>query len=113
MAKKVYWVLNDRLGEGDPELAKLLMKKFLYNLARVDEVPEKMIFMNNGVRLTTEGSEVLDDLRLLAERGVMISPCGTCTDFYGVSDRLQVGGAGAMDGTVASVNGADDVVVLR
>ncbi|MEE8716944.1 MAG: sulfurtransferase-like selenium metabolism protein YedF [Coriobacteriales bacterium] len=110
---KVYWVLNDKLGEGDPELGKLLMQKFIYNLARADQAPEKMIFMNDGIRLTSEGSEVLDDLKLLAEKGVAISTCGTCLDFHGLRDKLAVGVAGKMDGTVATTLAADDVVVLR
>lgn len=113
MSKKVYWVLNDRLGEGDPELGKLLMKKFIYNLARADEAPAKIIFMNNGINLTTEGSEVLDDIKLLAEKGVAISTCGTCLDFHKMTDKLAVGVVGAMDGTVATTLDADDVIVLR
>lgn len=110
---KVYWILNDRLGEGDPELGTLLMEKYLYSLARAEEQPEKIIFMNAGVNLTCEGSAVLDDIKLLAEKGVAISTCGTCLDFYKKRDQLAVGVAGNMDGAVASMLAADDVVILR
>lgn len=110
---KVYWVLSDKLGEGDPELGKVLMEKYLYALARAEEKPEKIVFMNAGINLTNEGSPVLDDIKLLAERGVAISTCGTCLDFYGKRDTLAVGVAGNMDGAVASMLAADDVVVLR
>ena len=110
---KVYWVLNDTLGGGDPELGKLLMEKYLYALARADEKPAKLIFMNAGIHLTCEGSPVLDDLKLLAEKGVAISTCGTCLDFYKKRDQLAVGVAGNMDGAVATMLAADDVVVLR
>ncbi len=110
---KVYWVLNDKLGEGDPELGTLLMQKFIYNLARAEQAPAKLIFMNEGIKLTSEGSPVLDDLKLLADKGVAISTCGTCLTFYGLGDKLAVGAVGAMDGAVAATLAADDVVVLR
>ena len=110
---KVIWVLNDRLGEGDPELGSLLMQKFIYSLARADEAPEKMLFMNAGARLTCEGSNVLDDIELLVSKGTTVSTCGTCLEFYGIKDKLAVGLVGNMDGTAASVMAADDVVVLR
>lgn len=110
---KVFWILNDALGEGDPELGRLLMEKFLYSLARTEAVPDKLVFMNRGVFLTSEGSPVLDDVRLLADKGCAVSTCGTCMDFYGIKDRLAVGAAGNMDGSAATMATADDVVVLR
>lgn len=110
---KVYWVLSDKLGDGDPELGTLLMEKYLYSLARAEEKPEKVIFMNAGINLTCEGSPVLDDIKLLVEKGVAISTCGTCLDFYKKREQLAVGVAGNMDGAVASMLAADDVVVLR
>lgn len=110
---KVYWVLNDKLGEGEEELGTLLMQKFIYNLARASVAPTKMIFMNNGVYLTTEGSEVLDDLKLLVEKGTAISTCGTCLEYHNLTDKLAVGVAGQMDGAVETTLTADDVVLLR
>ena len=112
-ANKVYWILNDKLGEGDPELGTLLMEKYLYALARADEKPAKLIFMNHGINLTCEGSPVLDDLKLLVDKGVAISTCGTCLDYYKKRDQLAVGVAGNMDGAVNTMLAADDVVVLR
>lgn len=110
---KLYFILNDKLGAGDPELGTLLMEKYIYSLARAEQAPEKLVFMNAGVNLTCEGSKALDDLRLLADRGVTISSCGTCLDFYHKREQLAVGVAGNMDGSVASMLSADDVVVLR
>lgn len=110
---KVFWVLSDKLGDGDPELGTLLMQKYIYSLARAEQAPEKMIFMNGGIVLTGEGSPVLDDLRLLEQRGTAISTCGTCLDFHGVRDKLAVGAPGKMDGAAATTMAAKDVVVLR
>ena len=37
------------------------------------------------------GIEV-EDLRTLAEQGVELLTCGTCLNFYGLTDKLAVGG---------------------
>ena len=47
--------------------------------------------VNDGVKLTTEGSPVLDDLKKLAEAGVEILSCGTCLAFHDWTDKLAVG----------------------
>jgi peroxiredoxin family protein len=41
--------------------------------------------------LTTEGSDVIDILKQLEEKGVEILSCGTCLDFYNLKDKLSVG----------------------
>jgi intracellular sulfur oxidation DsrE/DsrF family protein len=47
--------------------------------------------MNSGVRLVTEGSEVLEDLRALCDKGVQLLACGTCLDYYKRKDKVVVG----------------------
>ena len=42
--------------------------------------------------MTTEGSESIEDLKALEAQGVEILSCGTCLDFYGLKDKLRVGG---------------------
>ncbi|MDY6863071.1 MAG: sulfurtransferase-like selenium metabolism protein YedF, partial [Thermodesulfobacteriota bacterium] len=60
---------------------EMLMGGFLNTLIDSDPKPEKVIFINYGVMLTTEGSEVIETLALLEERGVKILSCDTCLDF--------------------------------
>jgi len=110
MAKRVF-IVTDRLGRGDDELGAVLMKNFLYSLARTAEKPPAVHFMNGGVRLTCEGSNSLDDIRLLAEQGVAIKVCGTCLDFLGLTDSLAVGEVGTMPDAVAALI-ADDVLTI-
>jgi intracellular sulfur oxidation DsrE/DsrF family protein len=50
-----------------------------------------MIFYNTGVKLTLQGSEVLDDLKELAAAGVEILVCGTCLNYFEIKDRMGVG----------------------
>ena len=50
-----------------------------------------MLFYNGGATLTTEGSDSLEDLKSLEAQGVEIKTCGTCLNYYGLTDKLQVG----------------------
>ena len=80
------------MGNGDPKLGKILMKSFLYSLTQLDALPQTVLFFNGGVRMTAEGSESIEDLKALEAQGVEILSCGTCLDFYGLKDKLRVGG---------------------
>lgn len=82
---------SDRLGSGDEDLGRLLITTFIDTLAEADPRPYKMIFINGGVLLTTEGSRVLDTLQQLEKAGVQISSCGTCLSHYHLKDKLKVG----------------------
>lgn len=87
----VVYIASDLLGKGDEQLGRILMCAFLKTLKDVAPLPNTMIFINSGVRLTTAGSDVIDDLSSLANLGVMIISCGTCLDYYRLKDALQVG----------------------
>ncbi|MGB4508464.1 MAG: sulfurtransferase-like selenium metabolism protein YedF [Syntrophomonadaceae bacterium] len=84
-------ITNRYFGQGDEELGKILMRSFLYTLTELNGRVKNIIFMNSGVFLTTEGSEVLEILQSLSQEGVEILSCGTCLDFYGLKDKLAVG----------------------
>lgn len=111
MSKRVL-ILSDTIGSSDSELGRVLMRNFIYSLARTEPRPAAVMMMNEGVRLACEGSEVLDDLRLLAEFGVGIRACGTCLDYIGIRDDLAVGEVGTMPDSVAALLGADDIVTI-
>ena len=79
------------MGKGDVELGRILMKGFIYTLSEMEELPKTILFYNEGVKLTIEGAESLQDLKSLEERGVEILSCGTCLNFYGITEKLRVG----------------------
>lgn len=109
---KTFWFVSDTLGTGDEQLGRILMRNLIYSLARVDDRPERLMFMNAGVRLTCSGSESLDDLRLLVESGAVVKSCGTCLDFLGLRDELAVGDVGDMAGSAAALAGDAEVVTV-
>ncbi len=79
------------LGDGEPDLGEKLMKAFLSVLLESGDLPARILCMNSGVFLTTEGSPVLDIMKRYEEQGTDIISCGTCLDYYGRSDKLGVG----------------------
>ena len=88
---KVVVIRSNVMGEGDSELGKVLIKGFIYALSQQKELPKTILFYNGGACLTCEGSASLDDLKELEHRGVKILTCGTCLNFYGLSEKLKVG----------------------
>ncbi|TLM78486.1 MAG: sulfurtransferase-like selenium metabolism protein YedF [Actinobacteria bacterium] len=111
MAKRIL-VMTDRMGTGDDELGRLLMRNFLYSLARAETPPAAVLLSNGGVRLACEGSDSLDDLRLLVDNGVAVRACGTCLDVLHLKEALAVGEVGTMSDLVAAVTGEDAIVTI-
>lgn len=84
-------VSSDRMGTGNDELGKVLIKGFIFAVTQLDTLPKTMLFYNGGATLTAEGSDSLEDLKSLEAQGVEIMTCGTCLDYYGLKEKLQVG----------------------
>lgn len=90
--KKIVVVVSaDHMGEGKEELGRILLKGFLFALTQQETLPSAILFYNGGANVTCEGSASLEDLRSLSELGVEILTCGTCLDYYGLTDKLRVG----------------------
>ncbi|MDY0341729.1 MAG: sulfurtransferase-like selenium metabolism protein YedF [Coriobacteriia bacterium] len=111
MAKRIL-ITSDTFGAADAELGTILMRSFLVSLAHEEIAPVAVMFVNDGVRLACEGSDALDELRLLAAAGVTITACGTCLKHFGLQDALAVGTKGDMPGLVAAVCGSDEIVTI-
>ena len=88
---KVVVLSSNTMGSGDEKLGKKLMKAFIFALTSQDEAPEKVICYNSGAYLTTEDPDTIKDLKSLEEAGTTVMTCGTCLDFYGLKEKLQVG----------------------
>ncbi len=108
----IIMITSDKFGSGEDKLGAALMKSYLYALTESDKKPEKMFFVNGGVKLTCEGTEVLESLESLNSAGVEIFSCGTCLDFYGLKDKLLIGGITNMYTIVESTNGASNTIKI-
>ena len=107
---KVVVIRSNVMGEGDPDLGKVLIKGFIYALSQQEELPKTILFYNGGAYLTCEGSASLDDLKELEHRGVKILTCGTCLNFYGLSEKLKVGEVTNMYEIAATMSKASLIV---
>lgn len=79
------------MGTGDDKLGAALMKGFVYAISQQEQLPSTILFYNGGAKLTCEDAPTLEDLKSMEAQGVEILTCGTCLDFYGLSQKLQVG----------------------
>ena len=84
-------IASNRFGSGPDELGKLLMKNLVITFLELPVMPEKIFFINSGVHLTTEGSELIEPLNKLNDAGSEILSCGICLDYYGLREKLAVG----------------------
>lgn len=108
----VYLISTDKLGKGSEELGRILMKSFLYSISEKTPYPTAMIFLNSGVKLTTEGSECIDDLMKLKEGNVKIVSCGTCLDFFEIKSKLRVGSVSNMYDIVDIISSSANTVTI-
>jgi selenium metabolism protein YedF len=103
---------SDQLGSGDEALGQLLIAAFINTLPEASSKPAKMLFINRGVMLTTEGSRVLDSLHKMEKDGVQILSCGTCLNHYQLKEKLKVGKVTNMYDTVDSLMAAEKVIKI-
>jgi len=98
------------MGRGDAVLGKTLIKGFIFAVSQLPKLPATMLFYNGGASLTCEGSDSLEDLKNMEAQGVEILTCGTCLDFYGLKDKLAVGGVTNMYTIVEKLSEASKVI---
>ncbi len=110
-AKKIMVMCaTDRIGFGDDELGLSLMVNFLRTLKEMGEELWRLVFVNNGVKLTIQESEVLADLKEYEKNGLKILVCGTCLNHFNLLDKKQVGETTNMLDIVTAMQLADKVV---
>ncbi len=79
------------MGQGSSELGTILLKGFLTALSENDSLPVELICYNGGVKLASSDSAFCEYLKKLNGKGVKVTLCGTCVDFYGIKETLAVG----------------------
>jgi len=108
----VVLIPSEGMGGGDDELGGILIRSFLHTLNEVEPLPDTIVFVNAGVKLSVEGSLVLEDLQLLEQRGVEILACGTCLGHFGLKEKIAVGEVSNMYSIAETLLGAGKVIAL-
>ncbi|OCL27241.1 SirA family protein [Orenia metallireducens] len=106
---KVYFISTDILGKGEEELGQALMKGFISTLLEINPLPAKIIFINSGVKIPTLNEQAKEHLQELIEQGVEVVACGACLNYYGLTEKLEVGTITNMYEIVESLNNGDVV----
>lgn len=109
---KVVLINSDKMGQGEDEIGRIMIKKFINGLVGLDEKPEKLVFYGLGVKLTAKGSPVMDSLLSLENMGVEIISCATCVNYYNLADRIEVGRIGNMPELLKSLTEAADTISI-
>lgn len=94
---------SSMMGDGEPDLGEKLLRAFLTQLLESGSIPARIICMNTGIFLTTQGSSLQDLMEQFDSLGSEVLSCGTCLDYYGRSDRLVVGKPTNMRDTVQAL----------
>lgn len=82
---------SNSMGYGNEDLGKILIKGFINTLDQLESLPLEVICYNSGVTLAVKGSDTAQSLKKLEDQGVKITLCGTCVDFYGIKEIIEVG----------------------
>ena len=103
-------VISSKTMGSNEELGAVLMKSFIFALTKQDQLPKEMIFYNEGIFLTTNEGDILNDLKYLESQGVDIVSFGTCLDFFNRKELLQVGAVTNMYDIVERMEKAEKVI---
>lgn len=106
------FINSDKMGNGNDELGHVLMKGYIYTLTESKPYPKSILFVNSGIKLTTENEATIENLKILQEAGVEILSCGTCLDYYGLKDDLKVGTVTNMYTIVETMNNSSKTISL-
>jgi selenium metabolism protein YedF len=108
--KIMVMIATDRMGYGDDELGRKLVVNFINTLKEMGHELWRLVFVNNGVKLTIAGSQVLDVLKEYEKDGATILVCGTCLGHFNLLDKKEVGETTNMLDIVTAMQLADKVI---
>ncbi|CEP46506.1 sulfurtransferase-like selenium metabolism protein YedF [Paraclostridium sordellii] len=106
------FINSDKMGNGNDELGHVLMKGYIYTLTESKPYPKSILFVNSGIKLTTENEATIENLKILQDAGVEILSCGTCLDYYRLKDDLKVGTVTNMYTIVETMNNSSKTISL-
>lgn len=108
----VILINNDGMGQAEQPLRQKLLKTYLTLLDESNMLPEAICFYTEGVKLTTEGSPVMETLKSLESKGVHLIICNTCLNYFNLVDKVRVGIVGGMTDIIAAQWKAEKVITL-
>ena len=108
----VLLVPREGMGSAPPDLQMTLIDKYLGLLLESNSLPAAICFYAEGVKLTVEGSPVLERLREIESRGTHLIVCSTCVDYFGLRENVRAGVVGGMPDIIDAQLRAEKVITL-
>jgi hypothetical protein len=108
-------ILCTRYGMGQTDLTDLshaLVTKYFSLLLESDQLPPAICFYTDGVKLVTNGSPVLEQLKQIESKGTRLIVCSTCLDKMGLADQVQLGIVGGMTDIIEAQIRAAKVITI-
>jgi len=105
-------ITSSEIGAGEADLGAKLTDLLFKVFSQSETLPAKIIFLNSGIFLTTEGSPVKEKLEAIEKKGVEISSCITCLNYFHRMEKIVVGKASDMNDTVASMTRFKKIVTF-
>ncbi len=112
MKSTVILFTNNGIGTAPEDLRLTLVKNYMNLLKEEHELPVALLFYGEGVRLISEGSQVIEALNELAEKGVKVIACKTCLNYFGILEKVKTGLVGTMADILAYQLKAEKVITL-
>jgi intracellular sulfur oxidation DsrE/DsrF family protein len=112
MKDTIIQITNNGMGKGDPALQHKLIVKYLELIQMNENLPNAITFYTDGVKLVVEGSPALEQLRALEGKGVRLIVCSTCLEYYGLTEKVQVGIVGGMTDIIEAQANAAKVIAI-
>jgi selenium metabolism protein YedF len=104
---------SDIIGRGEnAALGNLLMQNFLHTIGGLENRPNTILLMNNGVKLVTSDSPIAGELKQLESLGVEILACGTCLARFELTDKVVAGKVSNMHAIAGKMLQAERIISL-
>jgi hypothetical protein len=111
-SETVILVTRNGMGEAESALQQKLVSTYFKLLDENNILPAAICFYTDGVRLTIEGSPVLDSLLSLESKGVRLILCSTCLGYFNLIDLVRVGIVGGMTDIIEAQRRAGKVISI-
>lgn len=105
---------TNSIGANTEKLGETLATMAIFTLSESEQVPDYVLFMNEGVKMVAGDCEqqVIDDLNTMIEKGTKVLVCGTCLNYYGIKDDLKVGTVSNMYDILGAMQTVGKVIKL-
>jgi sulfur relay (sulfurtransferase) complex TusBCD TusD component (DsrE family) len=98
------------IGHAPEALQQTLAAKFLALTLESGQLPGKILFYTDGVKLACQGSGVIDILKKIEAQGVELVLCKTCLDYFNLTSAVEVGVVGGMGDILEAIHQAGKVI---